>query len=237
MSTDLTLRPSREDDEDQVADVYLAARRAAPMPAPVHTEAAIRSWVSGRLQADEVWVAERDGRVVGYARATGPWLDDLYVHPDQAGRGVGSALLDLVKAHHPDGFCLWVFETNQPAREFYARRGLVPLERTDGSGNEEQAPDVRMAWPGGQPLAFYRRLIDEVDAELGDLLARRVALTRAVQQHKATGDGPVTRDPGREAEIVASLAHRVPELGAERLSRIVHAIITESVDAATRQPR
>ena len=71
--------------------------------------------------------------------------------PRHGGRGVGTALLDLVKAQRPAGFCLWVFETNAPARGFYARRGLVELERTDGSGNEEQAPDVRMAWPGAEP--------------------------------------------------------------------------------------
>ena len=29
-----------------------------------------------------------------------------------------------------------------------------------------------MAWPGADPLAFYRGLIDEVDDQLGDLLAR-----------------------------------------------------------------
>ena len=149
--------------------------------------------------------------------------------PEHAGQGVGSALLDLVKAQRPDGFCLWVFEMNAPARGFYARHGLVELERTDGSGNEEQAPDVRMAWPGTDPLRFFRGLIDEVDEQLGDLLARRAALTRAVQEHK----GEPTRDPDREREIAAALAARAPALGHERLARIVHAIITESLDAAT----
>ena len=45
-----------------------------------------------------------------------------------------------------------------------------------------------MAWPGTDPLAFYRGLIDEVDGQLGDLLARRAALTRAAQAHKDDGD-------------------------------------------------
>ena len=49
-------------------------------------------------------------------------------------------------AEEPGGFCLWVFETNTPARGFYARHGLVELERTDGAGNEEKQPDIRMAW-------------------------------------------------------------------------------------------
>jgi chorismate mutase len=142
---------------------------------------------------------------------------------------VGSALLDLAKTRRPDGFCLWVFEVNHPARGFYARRGLVELERTDGSANEERAPDIRMAWPGAEPLAFYRRLIDEVDTQLGDLLSRRAALTRAVQPHKADPD---RRDPERERAIAAALARRAPALGTDRIQRIVHTIITESLDAA-----
>src|SRR5690606_837467 len=109
---------------------------------------------------------------------------DLYVVPSRQGAGVGAALLDLVKARRPDGFGLWVFESNEVARAYYARRGLVELERTDGTDNEERSPDIKMVWPGPDPLAFFRRLIDEVDADLGDALARRAALTRAVQEHK-----------------------------------------------------
>ena len=39
-----------------------------------------------------------------------------------------------------------MFESNAPARAFYARHGLVEREHTDGSENEERAPDLRMAW-------------------------------------------------------------------------------------------
>ena len=225
---DLILRPAEESDAAAVADVHLAARRAAPMPPPVHNDGAVRFWLDGRIQSsDAVWVAEVDGVVGGYARFTDSWLDDLYVAPALAGRGVGSALLDLVKQQRPGGFCLWVFDMNTPARDFYARRGLIELEHTDGSANEERSPDLKMAWPGADPLAFLRGLIDEVDAQLGDLLARRVALTRAVQAHKPDP----RRDPARESEIAATMAERAPELGRERLERIVQTIITESLDA------
>ena len=174
-------------------------------------------------------MAELGGDVAAYARFTATWLDDLYVAPAHAGQGLGSALLDLVKAQRPDGFCLWVFEMNEPARAFYARHGLVELERTDGSGNEEKQPDIRMAWPGTDPLAFYRGLIDEVDADLGDVLARRAALTRAVQPHKPVPE----RDPDREREIAEAMARPAPRCWAPTGShRIVHAIITESLDAA-----
>jgi chorismate mutase len=128
----------------------------------------------------------------------------------------------------PGGFCLWVFESNEPARAFYRRRGCLELERTDGAANEERAPDIRVAWPGTDPLAFLRGLIDDTDLLLGDVLARRTALTRAVQSVKPSSE----RDPVREAEIVRRVAAVVPELGEERVARIVDVVIAESLDAS-----
>jgi chorismate mutase len=200
------------------------------MPPALHTNAEDRAWLAARL-ADgehEAWLAEESGEVLGYALFTDTWLDHLFIRPDRLGDGIGLLLLDVVKSLRPDGFCLWVFERNERARSFYRRHGLVELERTDGSGNEERAPDVRMAWLGADPLGFLRRLIDDVDHQLGDLLSRRAALTAAAQPHKRVAE----RDPEREREIAARMAARAPALGEDRLSRILHAIITESLDAA-----
>jgi GNAT superfamily N-acetyltransferase len=228
---ELLLRPAGRDDLPGLAELYVRARAAAvpAMPPGIHPDAEVRAWVGGwDLDAWDVWVAEADGRPQGYAVVAGDWLHSLFVAPDAAGQGVGGALLDLVKGLRPEGFCLWVFESNLPARAFYENRGLVPLERTDGSANEERAPDIRMAWPGADPLAFYRRLIDEVDEQLGDLLARRAALTRAVQPLKPEG----SRDRERERRIAEAMAVRAPALGTDRLARIVDVIVTESLDAA-----
>ena len=231
MSTDLALRPATAADLPALAEIHLAARRSAgdAFAPGVHRDDEVRAWVCGwDLTAYDVWLATLGDRVAGYARWTPTWLDDLYVHPDHQRRGVGAALFDLVTAQRPAGFCLWVFESNEPAREFYRRHGCLELERTDGSGNEERAPDIRVAWPGSDPLAFLRGLIDEADLVLGDVLARRTALTRVVQAVKPSGE----RDPHREAEIARRVAAVVPELGEQRVARIVDVIITESLDAS-----
>jgi chorismate mutase/GNAT superfamily N-acetyltransferase len=229
VTADLLIRAAGPEDSDAVAALYGRSRAAAAMPPAIHTPEEDRSWFAGRLRDSrhEVWVAEREGALLGYAMVTRTWLDHLFVDPSAQSSGVGGTLLDTVKGARPDGVCLWVFETNAPARGFYARRGFVELERTDGSGNEEKSPDVRMAWPGRDPVAFFRGLIDEVDDALGELLARRVALTRVVQDVKESGD----RDPGREREIADRVARATPELGRDRVGRIVHAIISESLDA------
>ncbi|MFJ9314695.1 GNAT family N-acetyltransferase [Pimelobacter simplex] len=147
--TDLLLRPATPADVPGIAAVQVAARARAAMPPGRHAPDEIRAYLTERFGAAENWVAESGGALVGYARFTRTWLDDLYVDPAHQGQGVGGALLDLVKARHPGGFSLWVFEQNLPARAFYAARGLVEREHTDGAENEERAPDLRMEWPAG----------------------------------------------------------------------------------------
>lgn len=153
-SSATVIRPADAADADEIADVHLVARRTAvaagAMPPGIHADEDVRAWLRTRLAVDEVWVAEVEGRVAAYARFTATWLDDLYVLPEHQGSGLGTALLDLVKSLRPDGFGLWVFESNLPARRFYSRHGLEVAERTDGSGNEERAPDLRMEWSGAR---------------------------------------------------------------------------------------
>ncbi len=116
------------------------------MPPSIHEDHEAHPWLAQRLLHDDAWVAEARGAVVAYVRLTDEWLDDLYVVPGLVGQGVGSALLEIAKTVRPDGFGLWVFEINEPARAFYAARGLVEVERTDGRDNEERCPDVLMRW-------------------------------------------------------------------------------------------
>ena len=144
-----------------MADVFIATRAAAvpAMPPSIHPPHEVHAFYAGLDLVGgerEGWVAE-DGRgVVAFAELKADWLDALYVLPEAQGEGIGSALLDLAKSLRPDGFSLWVFESNTPARAFYLRNGLVERELTDGSGNEERAPDIRMEWVaqhsvGGSP--------------------------------------------------------------------------------------
>jgi ribosomal protein S18 acetylase RimI-like enzyme len=149
-AADVTVRLGTAEDAHALADLYSEARRAAvpQMPPSMHTDEEHRGYYTRQLGEDEitVWVAEADGEPLGFAMCTPTFLDGLYVRPDLKGQGVGSLLLDVVEATHPEGYELWVFESNTGAQRLYERRGLVVVERTDGAGNEEKAPDLRMAW-------------------------------------------------------------------------------------------
>jgi GNAT superfamily N-acetyltransferase len=150
-SPEVTVREALPDEWASLADLYSEARRAAvpQMPPAAHTDEEHREYYRRHVfEGDEhtVWVAESDGELLGFALCTPTFLDGLYVRADLKGRGIGSLLLDVVDATHPEGYDLWVFETNEGARRLYAARGLVEVERTDGSGNEEKAPDIKLAW-------------------------------------------------------------------------------------------
>ena len=149
-SAEISVRRALAEDGPAIAGLYTAARVAAvpQMPPAMHTADEDIRFFSRRMNDDEVttWVAEAHGEMLGFALCTPTFLDGLYVRPDLTGQGIGSLLLDVVDATHPDGYELWVFESNTGARRLYERRGLVEVERTDGSGNEEKAPDIKMAW-------------------------------------------------------------------------------------------
>lgn len=240
---EFTLRPASPSDLPDLAEIFLAVRADAvpEMPALIVPADVVRDDIGGwSLEQKDVWVAEDALGISGFAAVTAEWLDGLYVLPARQGHGIGTALLGLVKSLRPKGFGLWVFASNAPARGFYRRHGLLELEHTDGSHFSELAPNVRMAWPGVEPMDYLRGQIDDVDLELAELLGRRFALTAAVQGQKvAVGGegGHAGRDAGRESAIVERMVRHVPGLEAERVAPIMDAVIAESLTAWESRPR
>ena len=57
------------------------------------------------------------------------------------------------------------FQRNTPARRFYERRGIRPVESTDGAENEERGPDVRYVWKPAETPAGGGRDDAAVDVE------------------------------------------------------------------------
>ena len=111
----------------------------------LHTHAEHLAFFDRCVAEDEAWVWDEDG-IRGFAILHGHELSHLYVAARSLGRGIGSELLDKTKERRPQGFTLWVFQANERARRFYERHGLECVRLTDGSGNEEQAPDALSEW-------------------------------------------------------------------------------------------
>lgn len=153
MNDEPLLRRATDADAAPVADVYLRARHHAvpDIPPLAHPDDGVRDWIRGVLSEQEVWLAlSADGAFLGLMVLDGDWLDQLYLDPAHTGNGIGTRLLDLAKQRRPEGLQLWTFESNIRAQRFYERHGFTVAERTDGSGNEEHAPDLRYVWRAGQ---------------------------------------------------------------------------------------
>lgn len=102
--------------------------------------------LEAQLRSDEppfeCLIAEDHGQPVGFALwfhtystwrgRRGLYLEDLFVPPDQRGRGIGATLLRELAAIAVERGCArmeWaVLDWNEPAQGFYRRLGAAPLE-------------------------------------------------------------------------------------------------------------
>jgi len=95
------LRRPTAADADAVAQLMIEYGEPLGAPADITPDELLHFWEDVVL-AEDAWLVELDGRVAAYAdvarRNLDPLQSDAYVHPDAAGRGIGSALLTLVEA-------------------------------------------------------------------------------------------------------------------------------------------
>lgn len=124
--------------QERLAGIDAAARRAA--------------WERAIESGENVFFAEADGRVVGFA-SVGPSREPpgsgelyaIYVLADAWGTGAGSALMGAAVSALRDAgdaeAILWVLEDNPRARHFYEREGW----RLDDARKEDEFLGVRAA--------------------------------------------------------------------------------------------
>lgn len=107
----------------------------------VATQADLTDALFGARPSAEAIVAERDGRMIGYALffhnystflgRRGLYLEDLYVQPSERGTGLGSTMLRYLAALAVERKCgrfEWsVLDWNQPAIDFYQKMGATVL--------------------------------------------------------------------------------------------------------------
>ncbi len=143
----MELRRAREEDVPLLARMLRASYDAMTYVPRLHTPEEDRGYLGGFIVAGhEVWVAEDDGRVVGFAAVSDHELLQIHVEADAQNRGIGSALFRHATERRPQGFVLWTFQKNEGARRFYERHGCRVVQMTDGAGNEEREPDIQFEW-------------------------------------------------------------------------------------------
>jgi GNAT superfamily N-acetyltransferase len=130
-----------------IASIHRLARQAAmPWLPDIHTPDEDRFYFERTVfKENTLLVARNGGRVLGFAAYKEAWLNQLYVSPEHWRLGIGGRLLEAAQKTSKS-LQLWTFQRNTTARWFYAARGFSECEQTDGRGNEEKEPDVRMVW-------------------------------------------------------------------------------------------
>ena len=83
-------------------------------------------------------------RVVGMVAYHETELNQLYVHVEFQGMGIGQMLLDKVKAQSRGRLTLYTFDVNKNAQRFYEKNGFNIIGR--GHENEENLPDIQYEW-------------------------------------------------------------------------------------------
>lgn len=148
----VVIREAAAADAQAIGDVYLAARKAfLPYAQLAHSDEEVRWWIAQSLiPKGGVFVATVKDSVVGMMALArdgqAGWIDQLYLHPDWAGLGIGTQLLMLARTELGSPIRLYTFQQNYAARRFYERHGFCPIAFSDGQGNEEKCPDVLYEW-------------------------------------------------------------------------------------------
>jgi ribosomal protein S18 acetylase RimI-like enzyme len=141
----MEIRPLSPSDAPSVVAVFQRSRaEAMPWLPALHSTEEDLLFFAGEIATGQAWGAAHGDVLAGFVIAGDGWIRHLYVAPEHQRRGLGSALLERAAGDASSPMQLWVFQANAPAIEFYRRRGFTEVERTDGHGNEERMPDVRM---------------------------------------------------------------------------------------------
>ncbi len=139
------LTPARPRDVAALAGLLASWKRETPWAPDPHDPAGDRATLRRLIRRGDVTALRGLYRALGFMARDGEEIHALYLHPRLRGRGYGRRLLDHAKARS-DRLALWAFQANFDARRFYAREGFCEVGLSDGAGNDEGLPDVRLIW-------------------------------------------------------------------------------------------
>jgi GNAT superfamily N-acetyltransferase len=132
---------------DELVAMWRASFEAAVGAREPHTVEQQRAYLFDTVvPSNRVLVALVGGRVVGFIAASNRRIDQLYVHLDYQGAGIGSRLLEWAKDNSHGRLSLFTFERNDRAQKFYEARGFQIVGR--GFEQSRQLPDIEYEWNG-----------------------------------------------------------------------------------------
>lgn len=96
------------------------------------------------LMESDIYVYQEHNRLSGYGAVCGNEIRALFVHPDFRGKGVGKILLEFLLSLILGQPCLYVVNSNQPAKNLYQRYGFNVTDTFETTYNQEQVIAQKM---------------------------------------------------------------------------------------------
>ena len=122
-----TVRQYQESDLNAVLSSWEKANKIAqPFLPEVFVDQVRHDIPNLYLPNADTWVADVDGKTVGFIALIGNEVGAIFVEPAFHGTGIGKALMDKARSLHPS-LEVEVFEKNTIGRTFYAAYGFESM--------------------------------------------------------------------------------------------------------------
>lgn len=145
------LETLQETELNAIMAIWLAANKEAHSFVDSNYWEENTSLVRSMMPEATIYVAEKDGKIVGFAGMMEDYLAGIFITNEYRSHGLGKALLDEIKKEH-NQLSLSVFEKNKGAYQFYIREGFqVKNTQLDEEVNQI---DVTMTWQENKERAL-----------------------------------------------------------------------------------
>ena len=145
----VAIRPYSETDFDMLAARWHETNLASYWYVDEHQrhtlEEARKFFATHVLRDCEVFVAERNGALLGLIAVSPGCVRQLAVFPEYQRQGIGSRLIEKARELSPSGLRLHTFQLNAPARAFYEKHGFRAVAFGMARA-PENCPDVEYCW-------------------------------------------------------------------------------------------
>jgi GNAT superfamily N-acetyltransferase len=126
---DLTIRPARPDEYDEVAQVWMDSFVSTGLDdGSTYLLAELRARIPGEIEKGwSLYVADDEGRIAAMLalHLARRYLDQLFVAPAYQRAGLGRRLLGFAREQLPDEVWLRCIRENENAWRWYEREGFV----------------------------------------------------------------------------------------------------------------
>ena len=148
------IQPLQAEDVEAAARIWYRAGKLEHTYLPAFQalteEQALTVFREHILTANDLWIHQLAGALVGVLAMHDDVVDRLYIAPEAQRQGIGHALLSFAKERCPWGLRLYTHQANTRARAFYEAEGFRAVA-FGISPPPESVPDVEYHWRQPRP--------------------------------------------------------------------------------------